>query len=119
MTKYLESILMIAEHPVLSNHFLPYIDVTKEEVDWERLPYSALSGSQQVAISWAYSLWTDDPPSTRGYRHLFDGFGGLDHDLQLTILRAVIHRYGVNKGPSSGEVLAHLLGSEGKLNLVK
>lgn len=92
MSRTLEAVLMIARYEAMRNCLLPFINIEKEEIDWN-FDYNAFSGGQQTAISWAYRLWTDEPPSKRGYRDLFDGFGGLDRELQATILNAVIHKF--------------------------
>jgi hypothetical protein len=92
MSKQLEAVLMIAHHGVIREHFLPYIDLKREEIRWDEFPYGVLSGGQKAAVSWAYSVWTDGPVP-EGWRDPFEGFGVMSRELQVLVLNAMLHRW--------------------------
>ena len=104
MTNQLKAVLMIADHSALSGCLKPAINIETETIYWDKINYAALSGGQQTAISWAYSIWTDSQaPAEKGYRDLFDHFGSLDRELQQIILTAFAFRHDTFGVPSKTE----------------
>ena len=93
MSRQMEAVLMIAENPVIRTHFLAVIDVKREEINWDDFPYGVLSGGQKAAVSWVYAIWTDGPVP-EGWRDPFEGFGVMNRDLQGTVIKALMHRWG-------------------------
>jgi hypothetical protein len=110
MTKQLEAVLMIASHPLLRERLLPRIDLAKERIDWDGAA-AGLSGGEKALLSWAWCLWNDrqipevrDGDEDRGasleafWRDPFQGFNVMDRELQLLVVRALLHRQGVELG---------------------
>jgi hypothetical protein len=99
MTRQLEAVLMVANHPTISRIMNPVIDKDRETIRWSEINYPVLSGGERAAISWIWCIWSDaQVPMDTGWRDPFDGFGVLDGNLQALIMKAFAHRWGF--GPS-------------------
>lgn len=122
MTKQLEAILILANDPRLKPILMPIIDQENETIDWERLSYGVLSGGIKAAVSWAFCIWTDgqvpeedlQDHKTPGpisfandWRDPFEGFGVMDRELQIVVLKALAHRHAVFE--KMGEMETYLL----------
>lgn len=103
MSKVLEAVLMIANHPVMSGHLMPRIDIEAERIDWEDAQ-AGLSGGQKTLLSWAWCIWNDRQIPEKesagfsasletGWNDSVSGFGDLEPELQALVLRALAHRH--------------------------
>ena len=122
MTKQMEAVLMIAEHPLMKHRLLPRIDVKNESIDWEGAA-DGMSGGEKALISWAFCIWNDtqiphdehenELVSIAGFwRDPFEGFGVMGPDLQLLVLKALAHRHGTMKPPGALETFLRKKGEE-------
>ena len=93
MSSAMKAILMIAEHPAMKDILMPAMDVDRDEIHWDKIDPSGLSGGQRTALSWAYAIWTDaQVDSSTGMRDPFEGFRSMDRALQFCVIGALARR---------------------------
>lgn len=103
MTRQMEALLMIANHPILKPSLLHRINIERETVDWEGVS-DGKSGGEKAALSWAWCIWNDRQiPEHKSedylaskeqfWRDPFEGFGVMNIDLQIAILKALAYRW--------------------------
>ncbi len=93
MSAAMKAVLKIAENPKMKNILMPVINLEAEEIDWDKIQMASLSGSQSTAIAWAKCIWScSQVEPSSGMRDPFEGFRGMDRDLQLAIISALVTR---------------------------
>ncbi|MDR3608440.1 MAG: hypothetical protein P4M08_13815 [Oligoflexia bacterium] len=89
----MKAVLKIAENPKMKNILMPVINLDAEEIYWDKIQMASLSGGQRTAISWAWCIWACSQVATPSeMRDPFEGFRGMDRDLQLSIISALVTR---------------------------
>ena len=96
----MRAVLIICENPRIGARVKPYLNIERDTMDWEGLMAvnKGADGGLKTALSWMYCLWCDNlPPKSFKLRDPFDGFGSLDRDVQLLIIKAMASRYELTK----------------------
>ena len=89
----MKAVLVLAQHKTLGPILKPALDVENDSIKWERLHYGGQSGGVQIALSWAYCLFCDEPPPVNwNYRNPFE-LGNLDRDMVVLIFQALSVRH--------------------------
>lgn len=73
----------------------PFIDFEMETIYWGQLSRISLGSGHRAAVTWAYSLWTDEP---RPRANAFDAALSMDSHLQSALLKALAIRWGLHSG---------------------
>ena len=90
MNQTMKAVIRIAEHESMKTVLMPAINITKNEIEWDKIEIKSLSGGQRTAIAWAYAIWTGNQVETsNGMRDPFEGFRSMDRDLQFSIIGAL------------------------------
>lgn len=92
MTNQVKAGLMIANHPTIKEKILPFINVERETIYFDKVEYGSLSGGEKVLFSWLWVLWTDTPVPM-GWRDPVADFGVLDAKTQVLVVDALLSRH--------------------------
>jgi hypothetical protein len=89
----MRAVLMVLDaDPYLKSAALPFVDVTRESINWEPIFKTASGSGHRAAVTWAYALWTDE---VRAKTNPFDGALSLSPALQKAVLQTLAIRWGV------------------------
>lgn len=73
----------------------PFIDFEAETIYWGQLSRISFGSGHRGALTWAYSIWTDEP---KPRANAFDAALNMDSRLQLAVLKALAIRWGLHSG---------------------
>ena len=71
---------------------MPHIDVGNDSIDWDRIFKNHFCSGHRAAISFAYSVWTDQ---IRPRANPIEAAYSMDDTLKVACLRALAIRWGV------------------------
>ena len=76
----------------LKTKALPFVNVEKQEIDWNGIFGNAFGSGHRAACVWAKSLWTDQAPAKVD---AFDRAFSMSPGLRAAVIRALMIRWGL------------------------
>lgn len=91
----MRAVLLIVEaDPYFKNAVLPFIDLERESIGWNRIFKIPFGSGHKAAAHWMFSVWTDEVGPKA---NPFDAALSMSVDLQMACLKALALRWGIYK----------------------
>jgi len=111
MSTQMDSIQILAGHPLLTPVFDRILNRANESIDWDSVDYPALDEPQRLGLSWAYAVWKDVAPPEE-WTDPFDAFHRVSLDLRSAVLRSFATRHGFTHFEIDADEPLHSSGTE-------
>ena len=85
-------ITILVSDPELVRKALPYVNIDRQEIDWDGIYANDFGGAHSAALSWAKAVWCD---KVAAKSDPFDMAFSMNPKLQSAVLRALAIRWGL------------------------
>lgn len=85
---------ILRSEPALFQLLSKFLDLETETIFWDEIYKLPMAAEHRIAVSWAYSIWTDQPRPRANY---FEGALSMTPDLQFAVLNALAIRWGLKR----------------------